>query len=234
MITIRSGKNRGVTQIDWLQSHHSFSFGGYYDPAHMGFGPLRVINEDFVAPAGGFDTHGHKDMEIITYVLSGALAHRDSMGNGTTIQSGEVQKMSAGTGVEHSEFNASETEPVHFLQIWIKPDARGVSPNYGQIATENLARDENGLFKIASNQNIPGLIHVHQDMELFGARLNAGQSIVLPLKPARRYWLQLAKGAITLNGENLTAGDGAAIMDEKDLTIRASDPSDLLLFDLPA
>jgi redox-sensitive bicupin YhaK (pirin superfamily) len=228
MIQLRPGEERGETKIGWLDSRHSFSFSDYYDPAHMGFRSLRVINEDWVAPGQGFGTHPHRDMEILTYVLEGALEHRDSMGTGAVIRPGELQKMSAGTGITHSEFNPSPKSPVHLLQIWIQPDRKGLKPAYEQ---HTFAKGEldGGFHLIAGPQ---GVISIHQDAELYAARLEAGQQAANSLKPGRHAWVQLARGQVRLNGTEMKAGDGAAVSGEEKLAFEALAPSEILLFDL--
>ncbi len=234
MIIKRPSSERGQANIDWLQSFHSFSFGQYRDSRHMGFGPLRVINEDIVAPSGGFAPHDHHDMEIITYVLSGALAHKDSMGNGTTIHAGEMQKMSAGSGITHSEFNASDKDPVHLLQIWIIPDKRGIAPNYAQekIGAE---QKQNKLYLAASNENLPGVIPIQQDAKIYVSSLDAGKSLDVDLNPGRKYWLQIMRGELRLSGLDapLIAGDGAAVIQENAIELQGGKDAEFLLFDLP-
>lgn len=234
MITIRPAQARGAANFGWLDSRHTFSFGNYYDPAHMGFGPLRVINEDKVTPAQGFSTHGHRDMEIISYVLDGALAHKDNIGNGSTIRPGDVQRMSAGTGILHSEYNASQTDPVHFLQIWILPEARGIDPGYEQ--THFTADEKRGQLRlIGSRDGRDGSVTIHQDVNLYATTLAAEESVSHDLAPGRLVWIQVARGAVTLNGETLTAGDGAAIQDEAALTlVGTADEAEVLLFDMTA
>jgi redox-sensitive bicupin YhaK (pirin superfamily) len=230
MITKRAAQDRGRANFGWLDSRHSFSFGHYHDPAHMGFGPLRVINEDRVKPGAGFDTHGHRDMEIISYVLEGALEHKDSIGTGSIIRPGEVQRMSAGTGIRHSEYNPSKKEPVHFLQIWIMPDRDGLTPSYEQKA---FPLDERGrLHLVASSDGRDGSVTVHQDAELRAGRLDAGNRVSHALKPGRLAWLQVIDGEVDLNGVELGAGDGAAIADLADLAIAARAKSEVLLFDM--
>ncbi|MBF2034002.1 MAG: pirin family protein [Leptolyngbyaceae cyanobacterium T60_A2020_046] len=234
MITIRPAQARGAANFGWLDSRHTFSFGNYYDPAHMGFGPLRVINEDKVTPAQGFSTHGHRDMEIISYVLDGALVHKDNIGNGSTIRPGDVQRMSAGTGILHSEYNASQTDPVHFLQIWILPEARGIDPGYEQT---HFAPDEKRrqLRLIGSRDGRDSSVTIHQDVNLYATTLAAEESVSHDLAPGRLVWIQVARGAVTLNGETLTAGDGAAIQDEAALTlVGTADEAEVLLFDMTA
>ena len=231
MIKHRPAAERGETQAAWLDSRHTFSFNRYYDPRYTGFRDLLVINEDRVAPATGFQTHSHRDMEIISYVLEGELQHRDSLGNSSVIRPGEVQRMSAGTGVHHSEFNPSPTEPVHFLQIWIKPDALGLKPSYEQRmfpAAERRAK----LRLVASNDGRDGSVTVHQDVRLFNALLEAGDEIEYPLGDDRHAWVQVLKGAVTLNSTALEQGDGVALSQEQSLRIRADGASEILLFDL--
>ncbi len=230
MITPRPGQQRGRTRLDWLDSYHTFSFDRYYDPRHMGFGYLRVLNEDRVRPGAGFGTHPHRDMEILTCVLEGALEHRDSMGNGSIIRPGEVQRMSAGTGVTHSEYNHSKVEPVHLLQIWILPREKGLAPGYEQRAFP--PGEKRGQFRlVAAAGGRQGALTVHQDVDLWVAALEPGQQVAHRLPPAHHAWVQVARGAVTLNGIALEAGDGAAAVEEKLLEIRASDASEILLFD---
>jgi redox-sensitive bicupin YhaK (pirin superfamily) len=231
MIDIRPAGERGRTRLGWLDSRHSFSFGDYYDPAHMGFRSLRVINDDRVAPGEGFGTHGHADMEIISYVLEGALEHKDSLGTGAVIRPGEVQRMTAGTGVRHSEFNPSPAEPVRFLQIWILPDREGLLPGYEQrafAAAERLGR----LRLVAAPDGRDGSVTVHQDALLFAALLAPGETVAHRFEKQRGGWLQIARGAVRANDRTLRAGDGAAIEDEPTLTIVGIEPAELLLFDL--
>jgi len=232
MITIRPASERGRSNdIDWLDSRHTFSFAEYYDPRHMGFRALRVINDDRVAPSSGFGTHPHRDMEIISYVLEGALGHKDSMGNGSTIRPGEVQRMTAGTGVRHSEWNHSETEPVHFLQIWLLPEDKGLQPGYEQLAFEPHEL-RNNLRLVASRNGRNGSVTIHQDAELYATRLSAGKSVVHELAPGRHAWVHVARGNVTLNGNRLGTGDGAALSDEKRLELTGVDDSEVLVFDL--
>ena len=233
MIHLRSADQRGRTRIDWLDSRHTFSFGDYHDPAHMGFGPLRVINDDRVEPARGFGTHGHRDMEILSYVLEGALEHRDSLGTGSVIHPGEVQIMSAGTGIQHSEFNQSTLEPVHLLQIWIVPDRRGLRPRYDQRAFDD-AELAGKLRRVVSPDGEDGAIVIHQDASMHAARLAAGDEVEHALAPGREAWLQIARGAVVANGIRLGPGDGAALTRERAVTVRATDAAELLLFDLAA
>jgi redox-sensitive bicupin YhaK (pirin superfamily) len=215
-----------------LESRHTFSFGDYYDAEHMGFGPLRVINEDRVKPGAGFGTHGHKDMEIISYVLEGALEHKDSIGTGSVMRPGDVQRMSAGTGIRHSEFNHSKDEPVHFLQIWLLPEQEGLLPSYEQKAFSNA--DKRGQLRlIASRDGRSGSVTVHQDAEIFAAVLNKSESVSYALPNGRKVWVQVARGAVTLNGKTLTAGDGSGVEEVATLEIRGvSDDTEILLFNL--
>src|SRR5437588_4373112 len=231
MTTLRPAAERGADKLGWLDSRHTFSFGHYYDPKHMGFGPLRVINEDRVRPAAGFDTHGHRDMEIISYVLEGALEHKDNMGTGSVIRPGDVQRMSAGTGVLHSEFNPSKSEPVHFLQVWILPQARGLKPSYEQKhfpETEKLGR----LRLIASRDGLEGSVTVHHDARVYAAVLEPGQRVTHTLGEGRHAWVQVARGAVTLNGQPLAEGDGAAASREPALILAATERAEVLVFDL--
>jgi len=231
MITVRPGDERGSSKFDWLDSRHSFSFGGYHDPRHMGFSDLRVINEDRIIPGKGFPTHSHRDMEIITYVLEGALAHKDSTGTSSIIRVGDVQRMSAGTGISHSEYNASQTEPVHFLQIWIMPNETGLKPGYEQRSFD-LEKKSGSWVLVAAPDARDGAVKVHQDAELSLAVLPKGEELTYSLKPGRRAWLQVARGKVTLNGSALETGDGAAISEEKILEVKALEDAEILLFDL--
>jgi hypothetical protein len=232
MIVKRAADERGMTRMPWLDSRHTFSFGEYHDPAHMGFGPLRVINEDRVVPGGGFATHGHRDMEIVSYVLSGALEHKDSLGTGSIIRPGDVQRMSAGTGIRHSEFNPSRSEPVHFLQIWILPERAGLTPSYEQKAFPAEER-RGGPLLVASPDGSDGAVTIHQDARIYVAELGGGDAIEQPLSADRRAWIQVARGEIELSGVALGPGDGAAVEDERRLHLRAgSGPAEVLLFDL--
>jgi len=232
MITLRPAGKRGHTDLGWLESHHTFSFGDYHDPTHMGFQDLRVINEDWVHPAKGFGRHPHRDMEIITVVLEGSLEHKDSLGNGSAIRPGEVQVMSAGTGVTHSEFNASKTEAVHLLQIWILPQREGIPPRYDQRAFPREER-EGRLHLEVSGSGRDGSLKINQDADLFFSVLDPGGGVDHSLRLDRHAWLQVARGAVTLNSIALEEGDGAAVSGEAALSIRASRPSEILLFDLP-
>ncbi|MCI0404888.1 MAG: pirin family protein [candidate division Zixibacteria bacterium] len=230
MITLRPAKERGHTQIGWLNSWHSFSFDQYYDPKHIGFRTLRVINDDRVSPGKGFGMHPHRDMEILTWVLEGALEHSDSMGNGSVIRPGELQKMSAGRGIAHSEYNQSPSEPVHLLQIWILPNKKGVVPSYEQRL---FAKDVEGKLRlVASPDGRDNSIVLLQDAELYIARLTAVQKLSYELKPGRYAWVQAARGAVSLNGVEMKAGDGAAASEEKRLEIAAKEDAEILLFDL--
>ncbi|HYD42661.1 MAG TPA: pirin family protein [Anaeromyxobacter sp.] len=233
MITIRTSGERGHLDHGWLDTRHTFSFASYFDPAQMGFRALRVINEDVVRGGQGFDTHGHRDMEILTYVLSGALAHRDSSGGGGVLRNGEVQRMSAGTGIRHSEFNASATEPVHLLQIWLLPDRPGHRPSYEQKAFAAEER-RGGLRLVASPDGAEGSTTLHQDARVLATLLADRQAVEHPLAPGRHAWVQVARGAVELNGVSLSAGDGAAVSDERllKLTGRGPGEAELILFDL--
>ena len=233
MITVRPAEERGLANLGWLKSLHSFSFGDYHDPRHMGFGPLRVINEDRVEPGAGFDTHGHRDMEIVSYVLEGALEHKDSIGTGSVIRPGEVQRMSAGTGIRHSEFNPSQTEPVHFLQIWLLPRQDGLKPGYEQKSFP-AAGKHNRLRLVVSPDGAEGSVLIHQDARIYDASLDEGAQVTHRLGKGRRAWLQVVRGSLDLGGEWLRTGDGAAIEATDSVTIAAHDPqTEILLFDLP-
>jgi redox-sensitive bicupin YhaK (pirin superfamily) len=233
MITTRLSDERGRANFGWLESRHTFSFGDYYDAGHMGFGPLRVINEDRVKPGQGFGTHGHRDMEILSYVLEGALEHKDSIGTGSVIRPGDVQIMSAGTGIRHSEFNPSPAEPVHFLQIWIIPARDGIPPRYAQ-KTFSAAEKRGRLLLVGSSDGREGSVVIYQDVELLASVLAPGETVSRRLQPGRKAWLQVVRGALDVNGRALAAGDGAAIEAEHALEItgRGAD-GELLLFDLP-
>jgi len=232
MITVRHAHERGHAQHGWLESYHTFSFADYYDPRHMGFRTLRVINEDRVQPGKGFGTHPHRDMEIISYVLEGALEHRDSLGTGSVISPGEVQRMSAGTGVTHSEFNHSRSEPVHFLQIWILPERVGLPPSYEQRAFP-AAEKQGKLRLVASRDGREGSVTIHQAVDLYTSVLAPGEAVTHRLTPGRSAWIQVAHGTIMLNDTALSAGDGAAVSEETQLPVTAKDRAELLLFDLP-
>jgi redox-sensitive bicupin YhaK (pirin superfamily) len=233
-IQVRPSQERGPTRIDWLDSLHTFSFGHYYDPRHMGFGPLRVINEDRVAPGGGFATHGHANMEIVTVVLEGALAHKDSLGTGSTIRPNDVQRMSAGSGILHSEFNASQSEPVHFLQIWVQPATQHGAPDYAQAAFDPEAR--RGRLQLwLSPDGADGSLTWRQDARLFGVRLGAGETVEHAFAAGRRGWLQVARGEVEADGILLHSGDGAAVGGLEKIALRGagSEMAEVLLFDLP-
>lgn len=231
MISVRHSKDRGHFNFGWLDTRHTFSFGEYHDSEQMQFRSLRVINEDWVQPGQGFGTHPHRDMEILTWVLEGALEHKDSLGSGDVIRPGELQRMSAGTGILHSEFNASATEPVHLLQIWILPEAKGLAPRYGQTEFPAEGRHNNSQL-VASRSGREGSLDIHQDVELRVADLDPGTTLDYPLAAGRSAWIQVARGSLTVNGVALRAGDGAAIADETTLSISAAEPSQALLFDL--
>ncbi|QDV34621.1 pirin family protein [Tautonia plasticadhaerens] len=231
MMTIRGAGERGHFDHGWLDTYHTFSFARYVDRRHMGFRALRVINEDRVAPGRGFGTHPHGDMEIVTYVLSGALEHRDSLGTGSVIRPGELQRMTAGTGITHSEFNPSESEPVHLYQIWLLPEREGLEPSYEQKAFPEDER-RNRLRLVASPDGTGGSLTIRQDARLYLATLDGGREVSHELAPGRHAWLQVLRGGVTLNGSALSAGDGAALGDESALAIRADEPSEVLLFDL--
>ncbi len=231
MISIRHSDERGGGDFGWLNTRHSFSFDRYYDPRFMGFRSLRAINEDWVQPAQGFPTHPHRDMEIITYILQGALEHKDSLGTGSLIRPGDGQRMSAGTGIRHSEFNRSKTDSVHLLQIWIVPDRQGHAPSYEQREFP-LEEKQGKLRLIASPDGKDGSVTVHQDASLYVSLLAPGQEVKHGLDKGRYAWLQVAKGAVELNGKSLNQGDGTAISDERQLTIKGTQDSEILLFDL--
>jgi hypothetical protein len=232
MITLRPAHERGAANFGWLDSRHTFSFGNYYDPNHIGFASLRVINEDKVQPGRGFGTHGHRDMEIITYVLDGALEHKDSIGNGSVIRPGDVQRMSAGTGILHSEFNASDTDLVHLLQIWIMPNQTGIEPSYEQVyVSDNEKRDK--LRLIGSADGRDGSVTIHQNVNLYATRLGQGATVNVAIAPHRSVWVQVAQGAVTLNNQLLSAGDGASVTEMESLALTgASDDAEVLLFDM--
>lgn len=232
MLTLRRSHERGFANHGWLQARHTFSFANYYDPAHMGFGPLRVINEDRIAAGRGFGTHGHRDMEIITYVLEGAIAHQDSMGNGSTIQPGNVQRMSAGRGVMHSEFNPLPDQSTHLLQIWIEPDVVGIEPEYEE--KEVPEADKRGrLRQVASPDGADGSMRIHQDARLYVGLFDGAERAQLPLAAGRRAWVQLARGELHVNGQALAAGDAIALTDESHITLTDGRQAEVLVFDLP-
>lgn len=231
MFALRRAQQRGHASHGWLNSYYTFSFGDYYDPRHMGFANLRVINDDTVSPSGGFGTHGHRDMEIITYVLDGALEHRDSMGNGSLIRPGDVQRMSAGTGVTHSEFNASDSEPVHFLQIWVLPEQHGLRPGYEQKAFPD--EEKRGRLRlVGSRDGRDGSLTIHQDVDLYATLLRAGDSVSHELADGRKGWVQVAQGRAVLNDEQLHPGDGAAIQGPATIRLSGASEAELLLFDM--
>ncbi len=233
MLAIRPAGARGRADFGWLDSRHTFSFGSYYDPKQMGHGPLRVINEDRVEPGAGFGTHAHRDMEIISYVIDGALAHRDSLGNGSEIRPGDVQRMSAGTGIRHSEMNASATEPVHFLQIWIEPERAGIEPGYEQI---NFSReDKRGRLRlVGSRDGRDGSVTIHQHVDLYATVLEAGDEVAHELGAGRDGWLQVVSGSVRVNGHLAEAGDGIALDGGQPLEIVAEGEAEALLFDMGA
>jgi redox-sensitive bicupin YhaK (pirin superfamily) len=231
MITLRKAIDRGHANHGWLDSYHTFSFANYYDPDHMGFRSLRVINEDYVAPSKGFPTHSHRDMEIITYVLDGALEHRDSMGNRAVIRPGEVQRMTAGTGVTHSEYNHSPSEDVHLLQIWLLPNQRDLEPGYEQ--KEYSHEEKRGKLRlVASQDGRNGSVTVHQDVNLYSTILNEGEQVIYPIEQGRRLWVQVARGSVLLNGHLLSQGDAAALETEETLELIGHDAAEVLVFDL--
>jgi redox-sensitive bicupin YhaK (pirin superfamily) len=230
MINIRKSNERGHASHGWLDSYHTFSFADYYDPAWLGYRSLRVINDDLILPGMGFGTHPHRDMEIVSYVLSGALAHKDSMGNGRVIKAGEFQYMSAGSGVQHSEYNPSKTEPTRLLQIWIQPDAKQVKPRYAEKKYTDATTGE--LHLVTSKTGRDDSIAIHQDADLWHAKLEPGQEVTHAVAPGRHVWLHVAEGEITLNGKTLTGGDAAVVNDEAKLKVTAGKASQVLLFDL--
>ena len=231
MIRVRRAEDRGAVNMGWLDARHSFSFGSYYDPEHMGFGVLRVINEDRIEPAQGFGTHGHKDMEIVTYIIEGALEHKDSMGNGSVIREGDVQRMSAGTGVQHSEFNHSKSEKTHLLQIWLLPERSGIEPGWEEKHFSNEDK-KNRLKLIASRDARNDSLRIHQSVDLYASVLEKGESLSHALTDGHSAWVQIVRGKLDVNGEQLLAGDGAAIENFSALTIEALEASEFLLFDM--
>lgn len=231
MLTIRKSEERGHADHGWLKSYHSFSFADYFDPAHMSWGNLRVINDDLIAPGGGFGTHGHRDMEIVTYVTTGALAHKDSMGNGTTIPPGDVQRMSAGSGVRHSEFNHAPDQATHLFQIWIEPREKGIAPGYEQKSFAD-AEKRGRLRLIASPDGADGSVTIHADASLYAGLFDAGESASLPLNPARKAYVHVARGTLAVNGRNLQKGDAALLADESHLTLSDANNAEVLVFDL--
>ncbi len=231
MLTPRRAEERGRANFGWLDSRHSFSFGHYFDPNHMGFGPLRVINDDRVAGDGGFPTHPHADMEIVSYVLEGGLEHKDSLGTGSVVRPGDVQRMSAGTGVRHSEFNASKTDPVHFLQIWILPERKGLEPGYEQ-KTFPEAEKRGKLRLVGSRDGREGSVTIHRDVDLYATLLGDGDRVSHVVNPGRIAWVQVARGTVTLNGEQLYPGDGVAIENAGKLELVGTSDAEVLLFDM--
>ncbi|ANN67342.1 pirin family protein [Bordetella bronchialis] len=232
MLTLRRSEERGYADHGWLKSHHTFSFANYYDPRHMGFGPLRVINDDRIAAGRGFGTHGHRDMEILTYVLDGAVAHKDSMGNGSTIRPGDVQRMSAGRGVLHSEFNPQADKGTHLLQIWIEPNAVGIDPGYEEKRFEEA--DKRGRLRlVASPDAAEGSVLIHQDARLYVGLFDGEESATLSLAPGRRAWVHVARGQVTVNGQALVAGDALAVQDEDAISLAKGEGAEVLVFDLP-
>ncbi len=233
MLTLRPSAERGYADHGWLKSFHSFSFAGYYDPDHMGFGNLRVINEDRIAPGTGFGTHGHRDMEIISYVLSGELAHKDSMGNVKGIPPGDVQRMSAGTGVQHSEFNHAPGQLTHFLQIWMEPNVTGIPPSYEQKTF--VPQEKRGALRlVASPDGAQGSVTVHADARLYAGLLDGAESATLPLSPERKIYVHLARGQLEVNGQMLAQGDAAMLQAETSLQLRSGKDAEVLVFDLAA
>ena len=231
MITLRPASERGTNKIDWLDTKFTFSFDQYYDPSHMGFRDLRVMNEDVVAPGGGFPLHPHRNMEIVTYILAGQLEHKDSMGNGSVIGPGQIQRMTAGRGVTHSEFNHSKDQPVHLYQIWILPRESGLEPGYEDLSFD-LDQPRNQWRLLVSPGEGEGTALIHQDVKIHATRLDAGKEIKHQIPPGRYAWVQVASGSVNLNGTAMTAGDGAAVSDEAILTLTAQENSEILLFDL--
>jgi quercetin 2,3-dioxygenase len=231
MIQVRKAAERGHFDHGWLDTHHTFSFGDYYDPKHMGFRSLRVINDDRVQPGQGFGMHGHRDMEIVTYVLDGALEHKDSMGNGSVLRAGELQRMTAGTGVRHSEFNPSDTEGVHLYQIWLLPQRKGLEPGYEELAVGE--EEKRGRFRLVASPNgADGSLTLHQDARLYLASLLRGEGVAHDIERGRAAWLQVLRGSVNVLGYDLAAGDGVAVTDENAVSVQATVPSEVLLFDL--
>jgi len=230
---LRPSDARGNADFGWLKSRHTFSFGSYFDPNHIGFGALRVINEDRVAPSAGFPAHPHQNMEIISYVVSGGLEHKDSLGTGSVIRPGDLQRMTAGTGVRHSEYNHSDADPVHFLQIWIIPEEDGLAPSYEQKAFPEEER-RNALRLIGSRDGRNGSLVIHQDVDLYASLLSADRSLAYDIRPGRKVWLQLVKGKLSVNGQQLAAGDGLGLLDAGAIALAAGEDAEFLLFDLAA
>ena len=233
MLTLRKSQERGFADHGWLKSFHSFSFAGYHDPNHMGFGNLRVINEDRIAPGTGFGTHGHRDMEIISYVLSGNLAHKDNMGNVKGIPPGDVQRMSAGNGVQHSEFNHAPNDTTHFLQIWIAPNVTGIAPSYEQKTFVD-AEKRGALRLVVSNDGAQGSVTVHADASVYAGLFDGAESAILPLNPSRKSYVHLVRGALQVNGQTLAAGDAALLVGESQLELAHGTDAEVLVFDLAA
>lgn len=233
MLNIRKAQDRGKANLGWLESYHTFSFAEYYDPKHMGFADLRVINDDIIAPGKGFGTHPHKDMEIVTYVLKGALEHRDSMGNGSVMRPGDVQRMSAGTGVTHSEFNHSQDEPVHLLQIWVLPDRKNHEPGYEQ---KYFSDDEKRgrLRLIAARDGENGSVSLNQDIRIYSGLLDGDEAVTFQPDAGRVVWIHVARGNVNINGQRLEAGDGASLEENQSLHFTAGDNAEVLLFDMAA
>ena len=231
MMTIRPGGAPRRTALDWLDCYHTFSFGDYHDPEHMAFRTLRVLNEDIVAPGTGFGTHPHRDMEILTWILAGSLEHRDSLGTGSVIVPGQLQRMSAGTGILHSEYNPTADAPVHLLQIWILPERRGLKPGYEQRDFPEAGR-RGRLELLASRDGREGAVTIHQDVDLFATELGAGEAVAHALRPGRSAWVQVTHGAVSVNGKPLQAGDGAAVADERAIRLASEAGAGILLFDL--
>lgn len=231
MLTVRKSEDRGYADHGWLQSHHSFSFADYHDPAHMGWGNLRVINEDLITPGSGFGKHGHRDMEIITYVTAGALAHQDSMGNDTTIPPGDVQRMSAGRGVLHSEFNHAPDQTTHLFQIWIEPREKGIAPGYEQKSFSD-AEKRGRLRLLASPDGADGSVTIHADAALYAALLDGAETATLPLNPTRKAYVHVVRGKVAVNGQNLQKGDAALLAHENSLTLKDGQDAEVLVFDL--
>jgi len=233
MLTIRKSQDRGYADHSWLKSYHSFSFAGYHDPEHMGWGNLRVINEDRVAPGMGFGTHGHRDMEIISYVVSGALAHQDSMGNGTSIPPGDLQRVSAGSGITHSEFNHAEDATTHFFQIWIEPNQRGIEPSYEQKTFPDTEK-RGALRLVASPDGAQGSVKIHADAAVYAGLFGHEESVRLTLNPERKAYVHLIQGTLKVNGQTLQTGDAAKLADENALTLSEGQDAEVLVFDLAA
>ena len=233
MLTLRPSADRGYADHGWLKSFHSFSFAGYFDPAHMGFGNLRVINEDRIAPGTGFGTHGHRDMEIISYVMSGAIGHKDSIGNGASIPPGDVQRMSAGSGIMHSEFNHAADAQTHFLQIWIEPNVRGIAPGYEQKRFPDSEK-RGKLRLVASPDGAEGSVTIHADARLYAGLFDGAEEVDMPLDPARKFYVHLVRGALQVNGQSLKTGDAAKLQGESRLHLSSGQDAEVLVFDLEA